>query len=406
MRHEPSPPAAVDEPTDTFHEVIETLATIERPPCSDGERAAARWIAERLEAAGCDEVVSDEEPARGTFPPTITGVGLAGMVGAYLVARGRKGAGGVLATVALATLIDEIQNGPRVARRFLRRERSTVNVIGRVGDRDAPRTLVVLAHHDAAQTGIVFDQSWAKALHARRPDVMKAATKQVPQWWLGLAPGVMTLASLLTKKRRLARTAVGVAGLGTVLIADILRSPTVPGANDNLSGVAVLVGLAEALAVEPISGLRVLLVSAGAEEALQEGIRAFMERHRGDLPHGRTWFLNLDTVGSPELVMLEGEGPVWMEDYADASFRDVVAQCAADANVRLERGLRARASTDAIIPSRRGYPTASVVSLMPWRLPGNYHLMSDVPANIDYDSVADATRLAYSVARRIAPDPN
>ena len=59
-------------------------------------------------------------------------------------------------------------------------------------------------------------------------------------------------------------------------------------------------------------GLRVLLVSCGAEETLQDGVRAFLARHRDELAPGRTWFVNLDTVGSPHLVMLEAEGPVWM----------------------------------------------------------------------------------------------
>jgi len=40
-------------------------------------------------------------------------------------------------------------------------------------------------------------------------------------------------------------------------------------------------------------------------------------RHLAPLDRDRTWVLNLDTVGSPELVMLEGEGCFVMEDYFD-----------------------------------------------------------------------------------------
>lgn len=36
------------------------------------------------------------------------------------------------------------------------------------------------------------------------------------------------------------------------------------------------------LAADPIPGLRVLLVSCGAEETLQDGIRAFLASHRHD----------------------------------------------------------------------------------------------------------------------------
>ena len=400
-RHGRTPEAMPEVREDTLREVIEALAPIVRPPCSPGERAAAEWVAERLRTAGCDRVDLDEEVAWGTFPPTLTGIGIVGAVAASLVARGKRRTGGLAAAAVLGALTDEIQNGPRVVRRAVRRRKSTVNVVAAIGHRDAPRTLVVLAHHDAAQTGVVFDQRWAKALYARRPDIMKRGTKQVPQWWIGVAPGLLTLAGAVTGRRRLARLAFGVAVLGTALVADIMRNPTVPGANDNLSGVAALVALAETLRAAPLPDVRILLVSAGAEESLQEGIRAFMVRHRGELRPGRTWFLNLDTVGSPHLVMLEGEGPVWMERYADPSFRDLVARCAREAGIALERGISARASTDGIIPSRAGHPTATLVSLMPWRLPGNYHLMSDVPDNVDYAGVRDATRLAYVIARSL-----
>ena len=129
-----------------------------------------------------------------------------------------------------------------------------------------------------------------------------------------------------------------------------------------------------------------------------------MERHRAELEPGRTWFLNADTVGSSHLVMLEGEGPIWMEDYTYPTFRRLIAECAAAQHIELETGVRARASTDGIIPSRAGYPTATLVSVMPWRLPGNYHLMTDTPGNVDYDTVVDSVRLAYAVGRRLT-DP-
>ena len=125
------------------------------------------------------------------------------------------------------------------------------------------------------------------------------------------------------------------------MFEDIARSPIVPGANDNLTAVAVLVALAERLRAQPPEGLRVLLVSCGAEEVLQGGIYGFARRHFPALDRDRTWFLNLETLGSPKLIMLEGEGPVVMEDYHDRSFRDLVARAA-------ERRRRAAAARPAI----------------------------------------------------------
>jgi hypothetical protein len=54
-----------------------------------------------------------------------------------------------------------------------------------------------------------------------------------------------------------------------------------------------------------------------------------------------------------------------------------------------------------VIPSRAGYPIATLVSMTDWRSPANYHLPSDVPENLDYETVADATRLVLDVARAL-----
>ena len=385
---------------DLLAEPIERLAPLDRTPGSAGEREAAEWIGERFRRAGL-EVSLEEEPTWGTFPPTITGLALLGLYGSWKVARGRR-SGVLLSWASLAGFLDEIQNGPRILRRAVRSEKRTTNVVATYGDETAERTLVVLAHHDAAQTGHIFDQTWAKTMYRLRPDAMARAKKQIPQWWIGIAPVVLTTIAALTGWKRASRWALGLGAVGAAAVADIGRSPTVPGASDNLSGVAVQVGLAEMLREKPISGLRVVLASCGAEETLQDGIRAFMARHGSEFPHGRTWFLNFDTVGSTHLVMLEGEGPAWMEDYTDPAFRDLVADAASAAGIEVERGLRARASTDSVIPSRAGFPTATLISLMPWRMPGNYHLMSDTPENVDMGTVADATRLAYDVAEELA----
>jgi hypothetical protein len=384
--------------TDTLREVTGTLAALERPPCSPGERAAAEWLAERLRSAGAASVRLEDEPSWGLFPPLITGIGALGVLGAALTLGGRRALGAVAAVISIGALVDEAQNGPRVVRRTLRRRRQTVNVVARAGDPDGERTLLVLAHHDAPQTGLVFDQTLQRRIHERFPHLLERFKTQPPQWWVGLAAPLGALLSALRPRRGPALAGLLVGCLGLVLIADVWRSPTVPGANDNLSGVAVLVALAELLREQPPPGLRVLLVSCGAEETLQDGIRAFMRRHASELARGRTFVLNYDGVGSPHLMMIEAEGPIWMEDYPGAWFRDLIAECADESSIPLERGLRARASTDSIIPARAGHPTATLGSLTDWRAMGNYHLPSDVPENLDHDAIGAAARLGYAAA--------
>jgi hypothetical protein len=390
----------------TLREVVETLAPLHRPPCSPGERAAAEWLHERLGSVAGVEVQLEDEPSWGTFPPTATGLGLAGALGALLSLRGWRMAGGLLALATFAGIVDEAHNGPRILRRLVRRRRATVNLIARAGEHDASMTLVVIAHHDAPQTGILFDQTLQRTLHERAPHVLERFKTPLPQWWFGLAGPLATLLGALSGRPRAQRLGalkgLVLGLLGTLLVADVWRSETVQGANDNLSGVASLVALAELLRDRPVHGLRVLLVSCGAEETLQDGIRAFLSSHRHELDPATARFVNLDTVGSPHLVLLEAEGPVRMEEYAGPWLRDLFAARADALGIPLRRGYRARASTDSVIPSRAGYPIATLVSMTDWLAPANYHLPSDIPANLDYSTVADATRLVYEVARSLA----
>jgi Iap family predicted aminopeptidase len=56
-----------------------------------------------------------------------------------------------------------------------------------------------------------------------------------------------------------------------------------------------------------------------------------------------------------------------------------------------------------VIPSRAGYPTTTLASWEPdTKLLSNYHLMSDTPGNLNFDTVARAVTVAYAVAEDLA----
>jgi Zn-dependent M28 family amino/carboxypeptidase len=389
-----------------LREVIEALAPLQRRAGTSGEKQAAVWIARRLSDAAAPAEVQDEHFLDGYARPIGTLAAAGALAGLASLRGGRtRKLGAAAAAGVTAAIADDISNGPRLFRRATTRRRTTWNVVARCGDQAAPRTLVVLAHHDAAPTGAIFDDRVQVWLGERFPGIIERIDTSVPLWWGMLsAPAVVALGAARGRRGMIAAGAAG-SLLATAVFADVARSPIVPGANDNLSAVAVLIALAERLRRRPLRSLSVLLVSCGAEEVLQGGIHGFARRHFPALNRERTWFLNLETVGSPRLIMLEGEGPVVMEDYHDRSFRDLIARTAHEAGVPLRRGMRSRNSTDAVIPSRAGYPTATIASMDRYKALSNYHRMTDTPENIDYTTVRQALTLTEHVARELAANP-
>jgi len=348
----------------------------------------------------------DEEEFHDGYARVIGTLSAAGAVaGLAALAPGARKPAAAAAALVTAAIADDISNGPRLFRRATAPLRPTWNVVARCGDPAATRTLVVLAHHDAAPTGAIFDDQAQAFVGERLPGVIERIDTSLPMWWALL--GMPALVAFGAARGRRGAIVTGVLGslVGTAVFADVARRPVSPGANDNLSAVAVLVALAEQLRDAPVEGLRVMLVSCGAEEVLQGGIHGFARRHFPALDRERTWFLNLDTVGSPRLVLLEGEGPVVMEDYHDRSFRDLVVRAGERADAPVRRGMRSRNSTDAVVPSRAGYPTTTITSLDRYKTLSNYHKMSDTPENVDYTTVMQALILTGAVARELGRNP-
>ena len=185
-------------------------------------------------------------------------------------------------------------------------------------------------------------------------------------------------------------------------MVDIGARKVVPGANDNLTGVAVLLSLARSLRDDPLpAGTRVILLSTGSEESFMEGMQAFGRRHFGDLPAESTTVVCIDTVGSPNLLALEGEGMVWMNEYPKDLLAEV-REAASQLGIALVPNLRLRNATDGLIALRAGYPTAALCSVDDLKVPTNYHWPTDTPDNVDYGTVSDCARLCRRLLERLA----
>jgi acetylornithine deacetylase/succinyl-diaminopimelate desuccinylase-like protein len=386
-----------------LRDAIAHLASIHRPSASAGEREAAGWIAARLAEQGCEARVEQERAHGGYWFPLGVPTALAGLAGrlARRGGRGRRALAAAVGAFAAAAIWDDVGGGRMWFRRRFLPSRPTWNVVAQTGDPRGERTLVLVAHHDAAHWGLLFHPGVLPLVDRLAPRLLERTDTSPPLMAPVIAgPALVALGALMGRR--------GVLAVGTFLalgsaatFAEIGARDAVPGANDNLTGVATLLGVAANLAEAPVEGLRVLLVSTGSEEGFMEGMQAFARRHFATLDPELTHVVCVDTVGSPQLALIEGEGMLRMREYPHG-FKELVAGCAREAGVELRRGLRLRNATDGLIALRAGYETAAIGSVNRLKVPSNYHWPTDTAENVDHGTVADAVALCTCVARRLA----
>ena len=231
-----------------LREQVAELAAIHRPSASDGERRAAEWV----DGAACARTAPargiETERAHGGYWGPLTLLSLAGALGALVGGRSRAG----------RRRARRRRGRGRVGRHHRRRapraprcSRSTTryNVVAEMGPADARRTVVLVAHHDAAKSGLIFHPAIPAFVWRRFPALIERNDTSPPLMLPVFAgPALAALGS--------ARRQPGCADRGRRRLraarrpcsAQIGSTRVVPGANDNGTGVVALLELARRLA--------------------------------------------------------------------------------------------------------------------------------------------------------------
>jgi Peptidase family M28 len=350
---------------------IRALAGIERGSATPGERRSAEWVAGRLREQGALDVRLEPFGYQRTFAHAQA---IHFGVGALAALRRSR----LLAAAALVSFELDYSGRNQWLRRLLPAGEGT-NVVARLpayGERR--RTVVLVAHHDAADTGLMWDPRLSQAGD-------RAAARSGKRASLALLPELAFAGAALG----LRRLPAAVLGLSVALSLDQARSPIVPGANDNASGVAGVLELVGRLARNRPAGLEVLVLVCGCEESGMGGMAAWVRDNRQGLDPERTLVLGLDTIGSGEPVVLEAEGGVWPVRYRE---EDVARAESAGL-----RRWRLGAWTDPALAALAGLPALSILSVREGGFP-NYHLPTDTPENVDIACAEACVDAAEAIA--------
>ena len=220
------------------------------------------------------------------------------------------------AGAAGAAAVDDLPPGRRTLRSLLP-QRTATTVVAELGPPDADRTVVLVAHHDAAHAGLLFHPAIPERSVRPLPVADRARRHQpAADGARGRRHRCWRALGALTGSRALPKAG---AALGAAVGGGARRhrrcAAAVPGANDNATGVAALLALGARARRRAHRERPGDAASRPPRRRFCEGMQAFGKRHFGELPRESTFFSALDTLGSPHLLVLRGEGMIRMREY-------------------------------------------------------------------------------------------
>jgi hypothetical protein len=319
-------------------------------------------------------------------------------------------AGTILVAAAAISTLADVTGRLAIARRLTGR-RASQNVVSAENTR-RPGTLILTAHYDSARLGAA----------SGRLDERRAALGRLIHRPIGPAePFVWSiLLLLLTSAARLGglHNAVlsGVQFVPTVLLivsvpflVDVALSGPGPGANDNASGVATVLRLAERYG-GTLDHFDVDVLLPGAQEGGALGMRAWLKRHRKTLDPLGTIVLNVDEVGAGTVRYAAKEGPLLAlrQHPRLAKLCEQIRDEDAGEGRYEARPVTARRPGDAYVARAHGLPAITISCADALDRAPHHHRPTDTPDQIDPAALERAfgffSELIELIDEQIGPD--
>jgi len=395
-------PMIAEKYTDYMYDLIDkVMKTIgPRESCSEEERRLGRLFSDEIQPC-CARVESETFTCSPTafvgFFPYLVLMYIAAVVLFFFVPP----LSCVIAVVAFLVIIFEVVRYKELIDPVWPK-RDGENILGFIEPRDeAARRVYVSAHLDSAYEFKIW--YWFKGASAA---VMGAgAFVLLLLFGFSLAAGIARPVGLPSS------TVFWVFGFILVgltpligLFAFFHTSDVVPGAMDDMAGIAVLAGLGRYFRdAKQSEGFypettEVVLLALSSEEAGLRGAKRFAARHKGDaLPSSGIF---LDGIYDEEFFTVF-EKELWPGAVMDPGLVSVARKAAQNAGFELEVGNLPLGATDASAFALEGMPSVSLCLSETKRLVPHYHTRLDTIDNIKPHSLAVALQSMIEMLRLI-----
>lgn len=367
-----------------------------RPPGSEGEAACCRHVQRELEAC-CDSPVAME-------PFTVSPKAFMGfqyVTGSlFLLALGLYPFSPLLAAgaslLAMIVVVQQLIRYKLLLDPFFPKATSH-NVIGRIAPSGPVKRRIILnGHPDAAYewrwlykfpglfpliTGYTLVGQVLLALSTFAAAGLYLADIVTPLYWIGLAQWLAFPAALLS--------------MGFTTFRHVS-----PGANDNLSGTFMAVGIAKHLREAGIrlQNTELMIVITGSEEAGLRGAKAYVDRHAAEFRGVETVALALDTFRDLDHLV------IYSKDLNGTLKHDpAVCQLLKNAGTARGRDLAYGSiflgASDGTAFTQGGMRAAAFAAMDP--APADYyHNRRDTPDNMDLNCLGVATGIVAEAIRQ------
>jgi hypothetical protein len=370
-----------------------------RGSCTSQERRAAEYSAGQLRALGAEDVrIEAFKAIPSTYWPFALAFAVA-LVGSLLgLLLGRQVAfawGATLNALGAWAMFAETEFAAYWGRALLPKAQSQ-NVVAHIPcSGTLQRRAVLCAHLDTHRTPIFYSsKTWHTIFSAL------VALAFVSMLLAALGFGLATAWGWgWARWMGLALACIQAFALGMCLHADF--TPYSPGANDNASGVTIVLELARGLITEPLAHTEIHLALTGCEEVGAYGIAAYLRVHAASLGDDALYLI-LDEVGLGTIKYLTSDGLI-LKHKTHPRALELARQAAADLPEVAVREGAGIAYTDALVVTIRGLPALTVCTLPSRHATeaSHWHQMSDTLEHVDEQALQDVYQFTWQILQNL-----
>jgi len=269
-------------------------------------------------------------------------------------------------------------------------------------ERQAAKTIVVVAHYDTPPTGFLYNSGLADRL-SRRLSRMPSFLNRfflpplVAAILLGGTLAMRPIAALSSLYAVLSALSILILCVMLLNVVQIGFSRPSPGANDDGSGLLVLLDLARRFGADKPHRNTLHLLASGAEEAGFFGVKAFMRSHK-ELDRENTLFINLESIGGGDLHWVTSEGCLQrivtpragLALLDDLEMKNVVPVLPRSPIL---------SPTDSTALGKKGYNFVTLIALKDKSSPINYHRVTDTFDKLDIPTLMTAADVIEKLIR-------